>query len=716
MKTVSLWAKMQQQRREKLTFANDWHSEETLWSEEEFVWSQDLQETDSESENQKMNSKQCKQKYKKWRQFQQWIMFQQKHKIKRYSSNKSRKKKSILISCNNCKRKKEKLWRVKKQKQNNEIFLTALLFLLFCISFSQLSISIHSNKMTSSLKTFVVDMSATLISSRVSSEINMITMLFLKYLTFMSSLKTLRVSYFEEKNMIDFLERYEDFCDDYELNQIDWFRNLSRYCNKIINDSIKTMIKYINFNWQELKKIMKKKYEKDDTNQQLNSWIFLKIFKNKSCIMKNDLKLYSRQYKSISHSLIKRKQMNEYIRCCWFVKSLLSILSEKIIQKCALNSEDFSFMNFKKASDAIVIYCDSVKALLKFSIMIKNFNDLSKLVNEYQIKQSTMSDKFFDSLIVVQLNNTTMNEIINKFETMMLSLQTATKKIESFMQNMTASVLMLNVYISCELITSAHSAMLMSSLFSLLKSEWASSMSRMKECFFCKKIKCQKIRCYQLNIYKIEEKIHVNETNRLWMKLTERSDRLTSFALSHSQKELIDNALKKQSQQMRAKHINVIRLTSVRAMITKKAENTDEKQKWNEEVMIVTAQHNYKSDENATKIATQQKMSLNWTWRKKVREEEHLSSMKNLRSEEYLLISKTFLKKWTSENVIMQNAAVFEKTVKTMKKSMKKNSDDSKIKSDNWDKRTQNIVEKCIDTEDVMHIIVNQKMQDVSIE
>ncbi len=116
--------------------------------------------------------------------------------------------------------------------------------------------------------------------------------------------------------------------------------------------------------------------------------------------MKNDLKLYSRQYKSISHSLIKRKQMNEYIRCCWFVKILSSILSEKIVWKCALNSEDLSFMNFKKVSDAIVIYCNSVKALLKFLIMIKNFDDFSKLVNEYQIKWLMMSDKFFDSLIV----------------------------------------------------------------------------------------------------------------------------------------------------------------------------------------------------------------------------------------------------------------------------------------------------------------------------
>ncbi len=74
---------------------------------------------------------------------------------------------------------------------------------------------------------------------------------------------------------------------------------------------------------------------------------------------------------------------------------------------------------------------------------------------------------------------------------------------------------------------------------------------------------------------------------------------------------MIDNVLKKQSQQMKAEHVDVIRLTNVRAMITKKAENTDKKQKWDEEVMIVTAQHDYKSDENAMKIATQQRTSLN---------------------------------------------------------------------------------------------------------
>ncbi len=63
------------------------------------------------------------------------------------------------------------------------------------------------------------------------------------------------------------------------------------------------------------------------------------------------------------------------------------------------------------------------------------------------------------------------------------------------------------------------------------------------------------------------------------MRFAERNDRLIFFALSHSQKKLIDNALKKQSQQMKTEHVNIIKLTSVKAMIMKKAKNIDEKQK-----------------------------------------------------------------------------------------------------------------------------------------
>jgi hypothetical protein len=66
--------------------------------------------------------------------------------------------------------------------------------------------------------------------------------------------------------------------------------------------------------------------------------------------------------------------------------------------------------------------------------------------------------------------------------------------------------------------------------------------------------------------------------------------------------------------------------------------------------------------------------------------------MKNLHSEDYLLISKMFSKKKTSENVIMQNAIILKRKIKTMKKLMRKNLNDSKIESDNRDKKMQNII------------------------
>jgi len=63
------------------------------------------------------------------------------------------------------------------------------------------------------------------------------------------------------------------------------------------------------------------------------------------------------------------------------------------------------------------------------------------------------------------------------------------------------------------------------------------------------------------------------------MKSTERNNRLTFFILNRAQKELIDNALKKQNQQMRAENVNVIKLVSVRAMNIKKVKNMNKELK-----------------------------------------------------------------------------------------------------------------------------------------
>ncbi len=56
---------------------------------------------------------------------------------------------------------------------------------------------------------------------------------------------------------------------------------------------------------------------------------------------------------------------------------------------------------------------------------------------------------------------------------------------------------------------------------------------------------------------------------------------------------------------MKAEHVDIIRLTSVKAMIMKKAKNTNEKQKWNKEEMIVI---------NQMKIWQRQWYNREWVW------------------------------------------------------------------------------------------------------
>ncbi len=77
-------------------------------------------------------------------------------------------------------------------------------------------------------------------------------------------------------------------------------------------------------------------------------------------------------------------------------------------------------MDFKRAIDAVVIYCDSAKALQKLSVATKEFEDLSKLVDEYRVKRPTASGKAFEAPVVARSQDTAMNEMVTKFDAMVL--------------------------------------------------------------------------------------------------------------------------------------------------------------------------------------------------------------------------------------------------------------------------------------------------------
>jgi hypothetical protein len=87
--------------------------------------------------------------------------------------------------------------------------------------------------------------------------------------------------------------------------------------------------------------------------------------------------------------------------------------------------------------------------------------------------------------------------------------------------------------------------------------------------------------------------------------------------------------------------------------------------------------------------------------------------MKNLCSEDYLLISRMFSKKKINENVTMQNAIISKRMIKMKKKSMSKNLSVSKTESDVQNKKIQNIIKEHVNTEKMLNLLMNLKMQDV---
>ena len=73
--------------------------------------------------------------------------------------------------------------------------------------------------------------------------------------------KSLEVLHFDEHNIIEFLERFEKLCDEYEVAVKKRWVKLSRYCERSITEFMKTSTSYVDRNWAAFDKKMRKKYK-----------------------------------------------------------------------------------------------------------------------------------------------------------------------------------------------------------------------------------------------------------------------------------------------------------------------------------------------------------------------------------------------------------------------------------------------------------------------
>ncbi|KAL9607722.1 MAG: hypothetical protein Q9204_009300, partial [Flavoplaca sp. TL-2023a] len=73
--------------------------------------------------------------------------------------------------------------------------------------------------------------------------------------------------WFEGKNVTDFLEAFDNMCDDHAIRDEDRMKKVVRYCEFKTREYVQTLL-YDEDEWESFKKELKKEYEKEDVHQQ----------------------------------------------------------------------------------------------------------------------------------------------------------------------------------------------------------------------------------------------------------------------------------------------------------------------------------------------------------------------------------------------------------------------------------------------------------------
>ena len=86
--------------------------------------------------------------------------------------------------------------------------------------------------------------------------------------------------FFEGANVTEFLERYNDQCNDYYVLKEDKILKLPRYCNDTIKETVQSFKEWKEQDYAGLQKAMRVKYRDNDQRQLLYSPRFLEGYKN----------------------------------------------------------------------------------------------------------------------------------------------------------------------------------------------------------------------------------------------------------------------------------------------------------------------------------------------------------------------------------------------------------------------------------------------------
>ncbi|KAF7502513.1 hypothetical protein GJ744_005634 [Endocarpon pusillum] len=168
---------------------------------------------------------------------------------------------------------------------------------------------------------------------------------------------------FVGKNVTDFLETFDNLCDDHGVVEADRLKKVVRYCEFKTREYVQTLIDDEE-GWESFKKQLKEEYEKEDIHQQRQTRIFLE----RLCSIKREendrsLKDYCRQFAATYRALVKKGQLDEYTGTRLFLTGLPPKLQRRVVVALEIDPKDETTMRFKPAVDKTMKYLETEECL-----------------------------------------------------------------------------------------------------------------------------------------------------------------------------------------------------------------------------------------------------------------------------------------------------------------------------------------------------------------
>ena len=123
------------------------------------------------------------------------------------------------------------------------------------------------------------------------------------YFISFSTSDVLNASYFNELNVMKFLNQFKLLNENHEVKNVTLIKKFLKYCESEIQKEVKMQENYIVIDWKQLQQQLHKQYYQYNIYQQMYLKSFLKVYKDQKHIMNDNIEFYCLTFKLILTNL-----------------------------------------------------------------------------------------------------------------------------------------------------------------------------------------------------------------------------------------------------------------------------------------------------------------------------------------------------------------------------------------------------------------------------